>query len=165
MGNKNSKVRKRLEKIYGKGCFMERAGIRTITGYKKDARIMTYHHLKHRAEGGPTTEENGANLYLENHQYLHSLSREEEEIINNQIREWKFNFLVTHGLSDVEVSGSVEFPDLTKDKDCIIIPLEDNTKEQIENLKKKEQKFNRAKIKRETQKQIDEELYNEEFEL
>ena len=168
MSSKNSKARKKLEKIYGKGCFMERAGIRKITGFKKDAYIMTYHHMRHVSEGGKATVENGANLALENHEFLHSLPREEEEKINNRIRQWKANFLLMNN-GKVENSASLEFPDLTNDENCIIIKLEKTTKAQYEELQRqkqqRKQQFNRSKIKRETQQMIDDELYGEEYEL
>ena len=168
MSSKNSKARKKLEKIYGKGCFMERAGIRKITGFKKDAYIMTYHHMRHVSEGGKATVENGANLALENHEFLHSLPREEEEKINNEIRRWKANFILMNN-GKVENSASLEFPDLTNDENCIIIKLEKTTKAQYEELQgqkqQRKQQFNRSKIKRETQQMIDDELYGEEYEL
>ena len=168
MSSKNSKARKKLEKIYGKGCFMERAGIRKITGFKKDAYIMTYHHMRHVSEGGKATVENGANLALENHEFLHSLPREEEEKINNEIRRWKANFILMNN-GEVKNSASLEFPDLTNDKNCIIIKLEKTTKAQYEELQRqkqqRKQQFNRSKIKRETQQMIDDELYGEEYEL
>lgn len=60
---KNSTGRKLLEERYGKGCFMERAGIRKITpeqeekykkifGFKKLDRTISYHHIKERSKGG-----------------------------------------------------------------------------------------------------------------
>ena len=168
MSSKNSKARKKLEKIYGKGCFMERAGIRKITGFKKDAYIMTYHHMRHVSEGGKATVENGANLALENHEFLHSLPREEEEKINNEIRRWKANFILMNN-GEVKNSASLEFPDLTNDENCIIIKLKETTKAQYEELQRqkqqRKQQFNRSKIKRETQQMIDDELYGEEYEL
>ena len=168
MSNKNSKARKKLEKIYGKGCFMERAGIRQITGFRKDAYTMTYHHMRHVSEGGKATVENGANLALENHKFLHSLPREEEEKINNRIRQWKANFLLMNN-GKVENSGSLEFPDLTNEENCIIIKLEDTTREQYEELERqkqqRKQKFNRSKVKRETQKMIDELFYEDDEEF
>ena len=59
---KNSTGRKLLEQRYGKGCFMERAGIRKITpeqeekykkifGFKKLDRTISYHHIKERSKG------------------------------------------------------------------------------------------------------------------
>ena len=134
MSKKNSKARRALERIYGKGCFMERAGIREVKGIKKNAHMMTYHHLRHESEGGKATVENGANLKAENHEFLHSLPRAEEEKVNNAIRRWKMNFLAMRNGQVVD-SGTVTFPDLTKDEDCIIIPLEDTTIEQLEELK------------------------------
>ena len=168
MSKKNSKARRALERIYGKGCFMERAGIREVKGIKKNAHMMTYHHLRHESEGGKATVANGANLKAENHEFLHSLPRAEEEQINNAIRRWKMNFLTMQNGKVVD-SGSVTFPDLTKEEDCIIIPLEDTTLEDLEELReqkrKREQKFNRAKVKRETQRYVDEELYGEDYEI
>lgn len=166
MSKKNSKARKRLEKIYGKGCFMERAGIREITGFRKDSYVMTYHHMRHKSEGGKATDENGAVLALENHVFLHSLPRAEEEVINNKIRRWKANFLTMKSNGEIEDSASLTFPDLTNDEECIIIDLQENTEEQ-ERLRrmKKEQKFNRAKVKRETQKLVNEIIDDEEIEL
>lgn len=78
------------------------------------------------------------------------------------------NFLTMQNGKVVD-SGSVTFPDLTKEEDCIIIPLEDTTLEDLEELReqkrKREQKFNRAKVKRETQRYVDEELYGEDYEI
>ena len=79
---KNSTGRKLLEQKYGKGCFMERAGIRKITpteekklkkikGYKKLDRTISYHHIKEKSKGGEVSIDNGANLAVYNHQWLH----------------------------------------------------------------------------------------------
>lgn len=54
----NKKARQALEKIYGKGCMMEKAGIRKITGVKKQNRQITYHHLRPKHLGGQATVEN-----------------------------------------------------------------------------------------------------------
>jgi hypothetical protein len=75
------------------------------------------------------------------HQYLHSLPRREEEKINNMLREWKLNYVTING----EETGSV---DLELGEDYIVIPVYDV---------KKKPKYNRAKVKREYQKIIDEE--------
>ena len=79
--HKNKVIRERLEKIYGKGCMFQKAliaerieaigGIKTYKEYIKEHRYtlkkikklestMTLHHIKHRADGGPTSERNGA---------------------------------------------------------------------------------------------------------
>ena len=54
----NKKARQALEKIYGKGCMMEKAGIRKIKGIKKQDRQITYHHLRPKRLGGQATIEN-----------------------------------------------------------------------------------------------------------
>lgn len=54
----NKKARQALEKLYGKGCMMERAGIRKIVGVKKQDRQITYHHLRPKHLGGQATVEN-----------------------------------------------------------------------------------------------------------
>ena len=98
---KNRQGRKILEQIYGEGCFMERAGIRKITpeeeklfkktikGFKKLDRTITYHHIRERHNGGKVTIENGANLAAYNHAWLHQQSPEVRNSINRQLQEFK----------------------------------------------------------------------------
>lgn len=165
---KNSEAKKELEKIYGKGCFMERAGIRTIKGYRKNSRLLTYHHLRHRSENGATDIDNGAILAVENHEVLHTLPRDEEEVVNNMIRKWKINCIA---LQDGEVTDSMskDFPDWTEEEEYMIIKLEKNTKEQLKKLyhkkEKEKRKFNRTKMKQETRQFIKEELEDKDLEL
>ena len=172
----NASKRKQLEKIYGKGCMFKKARVeeqieklRTIKTYKtflKETRYtgkkiqqlennMTFHHLKHVSEGGSTSVENGAIVNELAHRYLHSLPRNEEEIINDMIREYKLTGGV---LVPTEKGMEIQQPlqiDLDFNmEDCITIPVYDNTREDYE----KRKKFNRAKVKRETQKFIEEEL-------
>ena len=111
----NKKKREELERIYGKGSMFQKARteeyietLPTITGYKtfikqrkftgkeikKLTKNMNYHHLKHRSEGGKTTIENGAVVDELEHRYMHSLPRNQEEVINNHIREWKFDYIL-----------------------------------------------------------------------
>ena len=52
------------------------------------------HHLRHRSENGATSIENGANVAEVAHQYMHSLPRDQEEIINNMLRQWKRDFRI-----------------------------------------------------------------------
>ena len=169
----NKQARKELERIYGKGCFFARAklaerleqqGIEELSFKrfveskryrgKPISHRITYHHLKHRAEGGKATVENGANLEEIAHQFLHSLPRREEEKINNMLREWKLNFATLSGEEQEivfgEESGTIE---LGLQDDFIEIPVYTQTKKQ---------KYNRAKVKREYQKIIDEDLEYDE---
>lgn len=164
---KNEAARKELERIYGKGCMFTKAHceeqiealrtIKTFKRYKQEkrytgkkikelARQMTYHHLKHRSEGGKTNLENGSVINGLAHAYIHSLPRDQEEIVNNMIRQYKMGIAI---IADGEITQTQAI-DLNFDfdlEDCITIPLEDSNK-----------KYNRAKVKRETQKLIDEDL-------
>lgn len=156
----NKAIRQRLEQIYGKGCMFQKAriaariekmgGIKTYKKYieekhytgkiiKKLEETMTLHHLHHRFNGGKTTVENGAIVNALAHQYMHSLPRQHEEVINNMLREFKLNYIAG------EEHGSI---DLVLGDDYIEIPLEKQTKK----------KYNRAKEKRNLNKRIEEEL-------
>lgn len=164
--HKNKSIREKLEKKYGKGCMFKNAhiaerieamgGIKTYKQYIAEHRYklkkiiqlentMTLHHLKHRSEGGATSENNGAITSALAQGYIHSLEREHEEIINNMLREYKINFTMING----EEHGSATF-DLSQD--YIELPLDIVTPE-----KRPKEKFNRAKEKREFQKIIEEE--------
>ena len=106
----NKKIREELERQYGKGCMFKKAKIeekiekkkiiKTYKKYLEEKRFtgkmlkryksqMNLHHLRHRSEGGKTTLENGAVISSLAHMYLHSLPREQEEFINNELREYK----------------------------------------------------------------------------
>lgn len=94
------------------------------------------------------------------HQYLHSLPREQEEIINNMLREYKLNFVIMQGNGEILDSGTIT-PDFS---DCITIPVYDITSNQ---MKKRQRLKNptRAMKKRETEEFIQEYQDEEEFEL
>lgn len=108
MAHKNGEKKDELKKLYGDGCFYLRGNIdkkikgkviKTYKEYKKTVRFkgkniesqITFHHLRHKSEHGETTVENGANLCLGVHRYIHTLPREQEEIINNELRKFKYN--------------------------------------------------------------------------
>lgn len=135
---KNRTIRIQLARIYGKGCMFLRSNadeyieslgtIKTYKKYKKGLKftskkmevyekIMTLHHLKHKSEGGQASIENGAIINAIAHQYLHSLPRNEEEIINDYIREWKKlhyeQVQIEH--SDIEIPFEVVAAELSID--------------------------------------------------
>jgi hypothetical protein len=107
----NKSIRQQLEKIYGKDCMFQKARVAerlaqiegVLTYHKfveqqhytqrkiqKLEKNMTLHHLQHVSEGGTTTVKNGANINEMAHRYLHNgLNREQEEIANNMLREYK----------------------------------------------------------------------------
>ena len=141
MSNSNRSAKKELERIYGKGCFFNRAkvaeqieamgGIKTFKVFVQEKRFkgkpishqITYHHLKHKSEGGRATVENGANVEEVAHQYLHSLPRNQEEIINNMLREFKLNCVMMTGDGQVQEAQSISF---NFGEDVLVIPLYDN---------------------------------------
>lgn len=165
---KNSTGRKLLEERYGKGCFMERAGIRKITkeqeqqmkrkikGFKKLNRQITYHHIKEKSKGGEVSIENGANLAAYNHEWLHKQPPEVVREVNKKLQEFKESIdLMSLEVDDngvkVEKISSLKF-DMS---DCISIPVYSDP---VINEEKGKKAFNRAKVKKETQDLIDEEL-------
>lgn len=176
----NKGAKNKLIEIYGKHCMFERAritekiekigGIRTYKSYLADKKFkskrivkrLTYHHLKHKSDGGRATEENGAVIEATAHEYIHSLPRHQEEIINNMLRAYKINVLE---LSDGQVLGndSIQVEDNTE---FISIPIETDEAEirraRAIYEKKKQEQFSRAKIKRETQRQVEEYLSKHE---
>lgn len=138
---KNKKIRKRLEKIYGEGCFFDMANIaeriesiggiktfkvfvveRKYTGQPISTQI-TLHHLQHISEGGATTVDNGANVKEIAHQYIHSLPRDQEEIVNDMIRDFKLNCVMVTGDGKVQEAQSISF---NFKEDVLTIPLVDN---------------------------------------
>ena len=156
----NKKIREQLERQYGKGCMFKKAKIeekieakKIIKTYKKFLEEkhfkgkliklynsqMNLHHLKHKSEGGETTLENGAVLSSIAHMYIHSLPREQEEFVNNQLREYK---------RQVDECKVVFVDDLK-------VPYEVKATEF--NLEEKMQgEYNRAKEKAETRKASEE---------
>lgn len=162
---KNKTGRILLEKIYGKGCFIERAGIREINedeekllkrqikGYKRLNRTITYHHLKKKEYGGIVSIDNGANIAAYNHEWLHQQPPEKQEEINNQLREFKYKIdCAKVALGDKNINfeklGNIDFS-LNK-SDYISIPVYDNTEIDLQ----KRKKFNRAREKDEFQKMV-----------
>lgn len=173
--HKNKSIRTKLEAKYGKGCMFRNAriaerieqmgGIKTYKKYIEEHRYKlkkiiqlenqrTLHHLIHRSEGGSTSENNGAVVSALAHSYIHSLPREQEEIINNMLRDFKFRASVISIDKNVEIEAQEFNLDMS---DCIEIPVYDITPD----INKKKLKFNRAKTKQKTRQLIEEELQYE----
>lgn len=182
MSKDNKSARQALEREYGKGCMFKAARIedqvealKTIKTYKtflRETRYtgkkihqleknITFHHLRHKSEGGKATAENGANINELAHRYLHSLPRDQEEVINNMLRKFKLQGgFITPTPSGLEMQPFEIEMDLARldEEDCLVIPVFDTTEKDM----KKRQKFNRAQEKRAFQRQIDEALYGPE---
>lgn len=167
----NKKKREELELIYGQGSMFQKSKaeeyistLPKIKGYKrfikekhftskeirKLVKRMNYHHLQHKAEGGTTTIDNGAVVNELEHRYLHSLPRNQEEIINNHIRQWKADFIsmTTEGITDHKeididlTTDYIEIPTYTYKPHKI-------NKKQYEEKQRKREKQEFIKLKKE----------------
>lgn len=165
----NKQRREELEAIYGKGCMFEKSkaeeyvsSLPRIKGFKvfiKERHFtskeiaqlkkrMNYHHLEHRADGGQTTLENGAVISELAHRYIHSLPRDQEEIINNHIRKWKLDVV---SLTTEAVIESQEI-DIDLSKDYIELPAvtyRKKNKKQLEEEERRKEKRELQKLKKE----------------
>ena len=169
--HKNKVIRERLEKIYGKGCMFQKAliaerieamgGIKTYKEYiqehkytlkkiKKLESTMTLHHIKHRSEGGATSERNGAIVSALGQGYLHSLPKEHEEIVNGMLKDYKagidsgrYERIDVELVEELDTGISINFAELSADDDKIVI--------------ERPKKYNRAKVKEETRRYLEEE--------
>lgn len=189
MGNQNRSARIMLARIYGSGCMFKKSGaeryveklgtIKTYKRYKEERRytskkikalesLMTYHHLKHKSNGGKPTIENGAILSALVHQYIHSLPRNQEELINDYLREYKrsidHNELPIEFVEELEspiviTGGELDNGELTQ---AIQVDFRNNTmqvkklskadKKREQRAKKKAEEKQKAKEKRRMQK-------------
>lgn len=156
--------------IYGKGCMFQKAKVAetlrrlgvepTYSTFKRKYKLneqqtlerrMTLHHLKHKSEGGPTTIENGAIVNELAHRYLHILKRNNEELANNLMRDWKRN--IDNGYEECEVQLVPE-EEIEQPYELDVAALEFDLKGQIKVKKKAKKKYNRSKHKRKTKRMI-----------
>ena len=153
----NRAARQELERIFGKICMIEAAGIRYIPkeqrrklkGYTQEqlAEILNLstRHLQ------KATVENGAIVRGYNHRWLHSLPEEEKEKVNQQLIEFKAT-IIHEAEGKIQRGEEVTFPLDVDFADCITIPVYDTEPKKDKGKKKS---FNRAKEKREFQRKID----------
>ena len=130
---------KKTIKTYKKFLEEKRYTGKKIKHYEE---IMTMHHLRHRSEEGKTDIQNGSVVNSLAHTYMHSLPREQEEYINNELREYKRQH---------SKECPVEFVDY--------LPLDWEVKAMVFTPKELQpkKKYNRAKDKREFMKRVEEE--------
>ena len=141
----NKKAKEKLIKLYGAECFIEKLKLRkdteprkyTSKGQYKRMKQLTYHHIREKSKGGTATVENGALLSTENHEWFNKQSYKAQKQMNELFQRYKNS-----------VDCKVEFTDDLETKleiaTAIIVPAE---------LEKKH--YNRAKAKREWQKEIE----------
>ena len=143
----NKKARKKLIKLYGAECFIEKLHLRKdkeprrYTGKRQYEKMkqLTYHHIREKQHGGKATVENGAILSEENHIWFNEQPKEAQKKMNELFQQYK-----------ASVECKVEFIDNLDTRfsiaSAIIVPAE---------LEKEH--YNRAKEKRAWQKQVEEE--------
>ena len=148
MSNKNRSAREMLEKIYGKKCMIHE-GIRKLSppkpskGHYKGksiARQLTYHHLKAKRYGGKATLDNGACLCRTCHDWLEQLSEKEREKVNDELRQYKANFLI--GVAEITTEGvqQAEVYEPEPIEEVITIPAYDFTEEQYQEFLQRKRK-------------------------
>jgi len=149
MSSSNKKAKEKLIEIYGNECFIDKLklrpkaskGVYTGKGQREKMKQLTYHHIQKKEHGGKSTVKNGAVLSLENHQWFNKQSPEKQAELNNIFQQYKLGILEIKG-GKVINSKTFEFD---YSQDYYSIPLEPNKKTE----------YNRAQVKRKTQKAID----------
>ena len=146
----NKRAKEELIRIYGAECFIEKLKLRKDvkpTRYKskgqmKKMKQLTFHHIKMRKDGGRATVENGALLSAENHAWFHQQSSKDQTQMNAMFQEYKKQYQECEVVfvDDLDLGFEIKAMEF-----CI------DEKEQ------KNEKYNRAKEKREFQKRVDEE--------
>ena len=147
----NKRAKEELIRIYGAECFIEKLKLRKDVkprkykskGQMKKMKQLTFHHIKMRKDGGRATVENGALLSAENHAWFHQQSSKDQTQMNAMFQEYKKQY------QECEVVFV----------DNLDLGFEIKTMEfHIDEKELNREKYNRAKEKREFQKQVDEEL-------
>ena len=147
MSNSNKRAKQRLIELYGDECFVDKLHLRpTKERYKSKAQYkrmkqLTFHHIHKKEFGGKATLENGALLSVENHAWFNKQSPSKQAELNNIFQQYKLGILEMSNGKVVQVQNiKIDF----KMEEYDVIPLEPD-----------DRKYNRAKIKRETQKALE----------
>lgn len=150
----NRSAKEALIRLYGAECFIERLGLRKdkerrykSKGQYKRMKELTYHHIEEKRNGGKATVGNGAILSCENHEWFNKQSEEAKRQMNEAFQEYKrkrdeMRECKVEFTDDLDLGIEVKFTEIS---------VEDKEREPKE-------KFNRAKIKEETRKRVQEEM-------
>lgn len=143
----NKHIKDAMVAKYGPECWIEKLHLYIDTKprrYKSKAQLkrmksLTYHHIREKRLGGRSTEENGALLSVENHQWFHKQPPEVQAKLNQIFQEYKRQFALLQG----------------DDKEAIRISKPDESLfEQF--ILQARRHYNRARKKREDRKMLDE---------
>ena len=145
----NKSVKDAMVRKYGAKCFIEELGLRSKEDIERDLKglnkkqkalmnVLTFHHIKERCVGGRATEENGAILRNVNHIWFNSLSKEEQERLNNLFQEdkKKFNDKNKIIINIAEINNGrivqAEAIECDREEEYITIPVYDLEKSEYE---------------------------------
>lgn len=148
MSSSNKRAKQRLIELYGEECFIDKLHLRKgnnkkykSNGQRKRMKQLTYHHIIKKENGGKATVENGALLSAENHEWFNQQSPIEQARLNDIFQQYKMGVLE---INNGKIINSEIIHINSPKEEYITIPLEPDDRQ-----------YNRAKIKRETQKMID----------
>ena len=155
----NKKAREDLIRQYGAECFIEKLKLRKDVKprqYKgkdqmKRMKQLTYHHIKMKKDGGEATRENGALLSAENHTWFHQQSPQAQGYMNALFQEYKRQ-------SDECQVVFVDELDLGFEIKPITFAIDERSQILDTKSDTKKEKYNRAKVKEEFRRKIDEAL-------
>lgn len=147
----NKRAKEELIRRYGAECFIEKLKLRKDIeprrykgkGQMKKMKQLTYHHIRMKKDGGRATVENGALLSAENHAWFHKQNSQDQAIMNAMFQEYKKQYQECQVVFVDKLNLGFE-----------IKAMEFH----IDEREQKKEKYNRAKEKREFQRQVDEEL-------
>lgn len=140
----NKSVKDKMVKIYGSKCWIDKLHLRPVEdkpkrykskGDLKRMKQLTYHHIKPKSKGGRATIENGALLSAENHAWFHKQSIEIQNKLNQIFQDYKSHFSETCESESEQYECEISYDEF---------------------IDKARLHYNRAQMKRETQKIIDE---------
>ena len=160
---KNKTAKEILIELYGPECFIDKLHLRVDNQpkrykSKKQLKIMktlTYHHIKEKRNGGKATVENGALLSEENHQWFNKQSPEVQAELNRKFQEYKRCQLEIVDKDVNEISPNININAICIDTKQLIVENKNKTEPYS---KSHTETYNRAKTKRDTQKQVEEVL-------
>lgn len=149
MGNGNKRAKQKLIELYGEECFIDKLHLRPggytekykSQGQYKRMKQLTYHHITKKEHGGKATIENGALLSAENHAWFNKQTPAEQARLNSIFQQYKMGALE---MRNGRVAQTETFTLDFNLEEYDTIPLEPDNR-----------KYNRAKVKKETQKAID----------
>lgn len=143
----NKSAKNKLIELYGEECFIEKLHLRP-GGYKEKYKSkgqyqrmkqLTYHHIVKKEHGGRATVENGALLSAENHAWFHKQTVAKQAELNRIFQEYKLGILEMQN-GRVLQAQVLDFD--MQEYDVISLQPDDRV-------------YNRAKVKKETRKALE----------